>query len=43
MSLQDMAATRNATEITVRLPRTNLFNVEGLRGLMERAARKEQL
>jgi hypothetical protein len=43
LSLLGEPETTNSSEITVRLPRLNLFNVDTLRGLMERAARKEKL
>ena len=42
-SLRGMEDTENAGTVTVYPPRINLFNVEGLRGLLERAARKEPL
>ncbi len=35
--------TTNTSKVTVRLPRANVFDVLGLRGLMGRAARKEPL
>jgi Domain of unknown function (DUF4365) len=33
----------NPYKVTVHLPRTNIFDVAGLRGLMGRASRKEPL
>jgi hypothetical protein len=42
-SLRGMGDTENTDSITVYPPRINLFNVEGLRGLLERASRKEPL
>jgi len=35
--------TTNSTKVTVYLPRANVFDVAGLSGLMERAARRETL
>ncbi len=42
-SLRGMGDTENTDTVTVYPPRINLFNVEGLRGLLERASRKEPL
>ena len=43
MSLRDLPETGNPAGVTVRMPRSNLFDVVNLRGLMERAYRKEPL
>jgi uncharacterized protein DUF4365 len=43
LSLRAMPDTDNKATITIRPPRQNLFNVEGLRSLMDRASRKEPL
>jgi hypothetical protein len=42
-SLRGEPETTNSTTVTVYLPRTNVFDVAGLCGLMERAARRETL
>jgi hypothetical protein len=42
-TLLGMPETTNTSRATVRLPRGNVFDVPGLRGLMGRAARKEPL
>jgi hypothetical protein len=42
-SLWGEPETTNATKVTVYLPRANVFDVAGLCGLMERAARRETL
>ncbi len=42
-SLCDEPETTNPTKVTVYLPRANVFDVAGLRGLMGRASRKEPL
>jgi hypothetical protein len=42
-SLRGRDETKNLGKVTIRLPRSNLFSVEGLRDLMKRAARKEAL
>jgi hypothetical protein len=43
VSLLGMQDTPNTKTVTVRLPRSQLFSVDSLRGLMERASRKEAL
>jgi hypothetical protein len=43
VSLLGMPETTNTSQVAVRLPRTNVFDVAGLRSLMVRAARKEPL
>ncbi len=43
VSLWDKLETANTSKVTVYLPRTNVFDVAGLRSLMERSARKEPL
>ena len=43
LSLLGMPETTNATNVTVRLPRANRFDVAALRELMGRSARKEPL
>ncbi len=43
VSLSGQPETTNRTSVTVSLPRTNRFDVDSLRGLMERASRKEPL
>lgn len=43
VSLYGDPETTNQTKVTVYLPRTNVFDVVGLRGLMGRASRKEPL
>jgi hypothetical protein len=42
-SLRGMEATTNRGKITIRLPRANVFSVEGLQELMRRAARREPI
>jgi hypothetical protein len=41
VSLSGQPKTANRTSVTVQLPRSNRFDVGSLRGLMERASRKE--
>jgi hypothetical protein len=43
LSLTDRPATTNTASITVALPRQQLLTADGLRGLMERASRREPL
>ena len=43
VSLRGRPATTNAYSVAVHLPRSQVFDVEGLRGLMGRASRKEPL
>jgi hypothetical protein len=43
LSLTGRPATTNTTSITVALPRQQMLTAEGLRGLLERASRKEPL
>jgi hypothetical protein len=43
LSLFGMAETTNTSTVSIYLPRTNVFDVAGLRGLMGRAARRELL
>jgi hypothetical protein len=43
VSLRGEPETANQTRVTVYLPRANVFDVAGLRGLMGRASRKEPL
>ena len=43
VSLWGNPETTNQTKVTISLPRSNVFDVAGLRGLMGRAARKEPL
>ncbi len=43
VTLRGLPETTNTSKVTVRLPRVNVFDVAGLRGLMGRAARKEPL
>jgi hypothetical protein len=38
-----MAETTNVSTVTIQILRTNVFDVAGLTGLMERAARRETL
>jgi hypothetical protein len=42
-SLYGMAETTNVSTVTIQILRTNVFDVAGLTGLMERAARRETL
>jgi Domain of unknown function (DUF4365) len=42
-SLRGMEATTNRGGVTIRLPRANVFSVEGLRELMRQAAGKEPI
>jgi hypothetical protein len=42
-NLIGLPETTNTSRVAVRLPRVNVFDVAGLRGLMGRAARKEPL
>jgi len=43
VSLRGEPETTNQTKVTVYLPRSNVLDVVGLRGLMGRASRKEPL
>jgi hypothetical protein len=43
LSLGGQSSVPNTTTVTVRIPRSNLFSVEGLDGLMERIGRGEAL
>jgi hypothetical protein len=43
LSLDALAETANTSSITVRLPRSQQFTVDQLRGLMERVSREEPL
>ena len=43
LSLLGMPDTTNSANVSVRLPRANIFDVSALRGLMGRSARKEPL
>jgi hypothetical protein len=39
VSLRDMPETTNETSVTVAIPRTNVFSIDGLRSIMTRIAR----
>ena len=43
VSLLGMAETSNTSKVSIRLPRSQQFNVDQLQGLMQRVARQEPL